>query len=434
MVAGRAHAPDGAGRGRLHVAVQSVGEAPGGEVPREPGDDTMRRFAPGWLVRATVLVGLAAAAPADARTAEEIVAEVRAATARYLDIGRARDDGYVQTTAMEPRHGYHFSHLGLLTLGAAGQLVAGGPDLRRPATLLYVERAGVWQLVGVEYAAFGEPAGSPFPGARWHRHDASCHYRDYRERPSPSAGQCPARHPESGSEFVNWHPAFSVVHVWAWYPNPAGVFAEENPYLAPYGGTASAGHQHRGLSGTEIAYSEFNHRTAGVFLVVLAAVILWESRRLRPFPWNALSAPIWIVCGLYLFTRSDPEAWPYGPKSFGEIFTDHLVLQHKLLTLIPVMIGLVEGLRAAGYLRHAGWRYLFPVLGVFGGIYLFFHFHDGGFHLDRIYLQHAAMGVASLGVAVTVLFARRQGLVRLRRLWPVLVLFLGLILLVYSET
>ena len=386
-----------------------------------------------WFATATALVCLLAAGPAHARTAEEIVADVRVATARYLDIARARDDGYVQTSAMEPRHGYHLTHLGLLALGAAGQLVLGEPDLARPAILLYVERDGGWQLVGVEYAALGDPVGAPFPGARWHRHEASCHYRDYRELAAPSAGKCPARHPGSGAPFVNWHPAFSVAHVWAWHPNPDGVFAEENAYLAPYGGSAAADH-HGGLSGTEVAYSQFNHRSAGAFLILLAGVILWESRRGRRFPWNALSAPIWIVFGLFLFIRSDPEAWPFGPKAFADIFADPVVLQHKLLTPIPIVIGLVEGLRAAGYLRHAAWRYLFPALGLFGGTYLFFHFHGGGFHLDRIYLQHAAMGAASLGVAVTVLVARRQHLIRLRRLWPVLVLFLGLILLAYSET
>jgi hypothetical protein len=384
-------------------------------------------------------VGLALACalspgPAAARTPEEVVAAVRAATARYQDLARAQADGYIQTSAMEPRHGYHFSNLGTLAVGAAGQWVTGEPDLARPAILLYVERDGTWQLVGVEYAALGEPAGSPFPGATWHRHEASCHYRDYAEAAAPSAGRCPPRHPRTGAEFVNWHPAFSVVHVWAWHPNPDGVFAEENAYLAPYGGTASADHSHRGLSGTEIAYSEFNHRAAGAFLVLLGALTLWEAWRPRSFPGSALSAPLWVLFGLYLFWRSDPEAWPYGPRPFRDIFADPLVLQHKVLTLLPVAIGVVEGLRAAGYLRAVAWRYAFPLVGVFGGVYLFFHFHDGGFHLDRIYLQHAAMGAASLGVAVTVLLSRRRPVVQLRRLWPVLLLFLGLILLVYSET
>jgi hypothetical protein len=57
------------------------------------------------IVVATVAVWLALAAAAWARTPEEAVAAVRAATARYLDIDNARADGYVQITGMEEHHG-----------------------------------------------------------------------------------------------------------------------------------------------------------------------------------------------------------------------------------------------------------------------------------------------------------------------------------------
>ena len=50
-----------------------------------------------------------------------------------------------------------------------------------------------------------------------------------------------------------------VAHVWAWYPNPAGPFAVDNRYLAPYGGTASSpGHTHR-RSGGDSRSSQRNH-------------------------------------------------------------------------------------------------------------------------------------------------------------------------------
>jgi putative copper resistance protein D len=183
------------------------------------------------------------------------------------------------------------------------------------------------------------------------------------------------------------------------------------------------------------AFSEVNHRVAGVFLLALAGLIVWESRGPRPFPWSALSAPLWIVLGTLLFVRSDPEAWPYGPGSVAEIVGDPLVLQHKILTLIPVAIGLVEGLQKSGRLRQVEWRYLFPGLGLFGGASLFLHFHDGGLHLSGIYLQHAVMGVTSLGVGATLLFARRgeQAGVALDRAWPALIAVLGVVLLCYSE-
>ena len=62
-------------------------------------------------VLAVIVVVLAAAAPAAAQSSgapDLVVAEVRRATARYLDIENARADGYVQASGMESRHGYHW--------------------------------------------------------------------------------------------------------------------------------------------------------------------------------------------------------------------------------------------------------------------------------------------------------------------------------------
>src|SRR6266850_2436526 len=108
-------------------------------------------------------------------------------------------------------------------------LATGTLDLAAPPVLLYVERDGLWQLVGVEYALPSVPQDDALSGAVWHTHEASCHYRDFRELPAASARACPGRHPASGEVFVGWHPALAVAHVWAWYPNPDGVFAEANP-------------------------------------------------------------------------------------------------------------------------------------------------------------------------------------------------------------
>jgi len=382
-----------------------------------------------------VLVSVATPAWADhPRSVDEIVAEVRRITEPYQDIARARADGFVQVSGMEARHGYHFININAPVLTAAG-MAANTLDLARPPMLLYVERDGVWTLAGVEYALTAPPRPNPLPGASWHNHEASCHYRDYRETPAPRAADCPSKHPESGEVFVLWHPAFAVAHVWAWIPSPDGPFSEENPALAPYGGAPRpSGHPHP-RSEPELAYSQVTHRVAGGVLILVAVLTMWEAWRPRRFPWSALSSILFILFGLYLIPTSDPESWPWGPGTFMEIFTDPLVLQHKLLALVPLSFGVIGLLRSAGVLARTYWYAIVPTLAVLAGASLFVHFHDGHFHFDAIYLQHAAMGLTSIAAGTLIFVGRRSvgGEALIRWGWPGLIGAMGLILLFYVE-
>jgi hypothetical protein len=368
------------------------------------------------------------------RSPDEVVAEVRRATEQYQDIARARADGFVQVSGMEARHGYHFMNINAPMLTAAG-MVGSTLDLARPPMLLYVERDGVWKLAGVEYALTALPRPNPLPGSEWHRHEASCHYRDYREVPAPRAADCPTKHPESNEPFVLWHPAFAVVHVWAWIPSPDGPFSGENSALAPYGGApAPSGHRHP-RSEPELAYSQVTHRVAGGVLILVAVLTAWEAWRPRRFPWSALSSVVFILFGLYLIPTSDPESWPWGPGTFMEIFTDPLVLQHKLLALVPLSFGVIGVLRSAGVLARSYWYAVVPTLAVLAGVSLFVHFHDGRFHVDAVYLQHAAMGLTSIAAGALIFAARRTagGETLIRWGWPGLIGAMGLILLFYVE-
>ena len=389
----------------------------------------------GFFILALLVLIAAPAAHADhPKSADEIIAEVRRATEQYQDIARARADGFVQVSGMEARHGYHFMNINGPMLTAAG-MAASALDLARPPMLLYVERDGVWQLAGVEYALAVPPRPNPLPGAEWHRHEASCHYRDYKEAPAPRAADCPPKHPESGEPFVLWHPSFAVAHVWAWIPSPDGLFSEENRALAPYGGTPRPpGHPHP-RSETELAYSQVTHRVAGGVLILVAVLTAWEAWRPRRFPWSALSSMVFILFGLYLIPTSDPESWPWGPGTFVEIFTDPLVLQHKLLALVPLTYGVIGALRSAGVLASSYWYAVVPTLAILAGASLFVHFHDGRFHVDAIYLQHAAMGLTSIAAGALIFAGRRTagGELLIRWGWPGLIGAMGLILLFYVE-
>jgi hypothetical protein len=33
-----------------------------------------------------------------------------------------------------------------------------------------------------------------------------------------------------------WHPDLVTLHVWLWYPNPDGLYASMNPFVAPFNG------------------------------------------------------------------------------------------------------------------------------------------------------------------------------------------------------
>src|SRR5439155_8855925 len=107
----------------------------------------------------------------------------------------------------------------------------------------------------------------------------------------------------------------------------------------------------------EAIYSQYTHRIAGVVLLTIAALIAWETRRARAWPWSAMSSIVWIVFGLYLIATCDPESWPWGPQRFVEIFADPVVLQHKLLALVPIVFGVVGLLRLRGRLRRPSWTY-----------------------------------------------------------------------------
>jgi putative copper resistance protein D len=132
--------------------------------------------------------------------------------------------------------------------------------------------------------------------------------------------------------------------------------------------------------------------------------------------------------------RSDPEAWPWGPLGLLESLRDTEVLQHKILTCLPVVIGLAEGLYGYGLIQGRPRTWLLSTLALFGGTYLFLHFHGGRLHLDWIYAQHVAMGLVGLGVGVGLLLTRRAGPgSRLHFVWPAFLFAMSLVLMFYSE-
>lgn len=153
-----------------------------------------------------------------------MLARARVATAKYaLDLDAAKADGYFIITRMIPDMGFHFLNPNITEF-----------DVTKPPILVYVRRAGKWQLVAFEWVFAERPAEDPLPGARYGSFGAACHYKDGTFVFEESESECPATSPESGAPFVFWHPPLVTLHLWAWYPNPAGLFNGTNPFIRPF--------------------------------------------------------------------------------------------------------------------------------------------------------------------------------------------------------
>jgi hypothetical protein len=152
------------------------------------------------------------------------LARARLATARYAtSLRAAKADGYQIITRMIPDMGWHF-------LNPAIQ----GFDVTKPPILVYERHRHRWQLGALEWVFTQQPASPPLPGATYGSFPAACHYKDGTFVPARAQELCAKRSPQTGARFNFWHPDLVTLHVWLWYPNPAGLYSGTNPLIRPF--------------------------------------------------------------------------------------------------------------------------------------------------------------------------------------------------------
>lgn len=360
----------------------------------------------------------------------KLIADIRTATQRYQDVEQAKEDGYAQISGNMPLEGYHFYKAGITQF-----------DYTHPSTLLYTRADGHWQLLALEYAVPRErPAESPFPGIDWERDLAMCRYADWQEFPSRSSEGCPQIHPETKSSFAAWYPDMWVIRLWLWYPNPYGLFASVNPLLAPFDDRTippdQAGSWEEWKEHT--AFSNFNHNFSGWLVLLMgfamAVSVVWEGKRSK---FSTLWPILTLGVALFILYRSDPEYWPFGPRTLTELLGDREAIEHKLSGLIVLAMGSVEWLRVRGTLSHWVWGMIFPWLAIMGGLTLLFHLHPiSNFnYLGRNNSPHTTEGTTAVLTGMTYLLGE-WGIMTQRwwRLVPaVLVILMGVQLIVYLE-
>jgi hypothetical protein len=152
------------------------------------------------------------------------LARARLATAKYAtSLRAAKAAGYQILTRMIPDMGWHF-------LNPAIQ----GFDVTKPPILVYERHGNSWQLAAFEWVFPTKPATPPLPGATYGSFGAACHYKDGTFVFARLQELCAKRSPETGAPFNFWHPDLVTLHVWLWYPNPAGLYNGTNPYIKPF--------------------------------------------------------------------------------------------------------------------------------------------------------------------------------------------------------
>src|SRR5262245_59390990 len=152
------------------------------------------------------------------------LAKARLATGRYATgLRAARADGYQIITRMIPDMGWHFLNPNIQ-----------GFDIRKPPILVYERHGNRWQLGAFEWVFPSKPATPPLPGATYGSFGAACHYKDGTFVFAPIQDACAKRSPQSGAAFNFWHPDLVTLHVWVWYPNPAGLYNGTNPFIRPF--------------------------------------------------------------------------------------------------------------------------------------------------------------------------------------------------------
>jgi hypothetical protein len=162
--------------------------------------------------------------PGDATLTEQLAA-ARLATAKYAtNLDQAKDDGYRIITMMMPNMGFHFMNPRIQ-----------GFNVRKPQILVYEHGGGKWQLGALEWVFTKMPQTPPLANATFGSFPAACHYKDGTFIPDENSKTCPKK-ASTGATFTFWHPDLVTMHVWIWYPNPAGLYSSTNPLVAPFNG------------------------------------------------------------------------------------------------------------------------------------------------------------------------------------------------------
>ena len=188
----------------------------------------------------------------------------------------------------------------------------------------------------------------------------------------------------------------------------------------------------------DLAWSEYNHHWAGLFVLAMGALALAERRKL--FAPAARHWPL-VFLGLaaFIFLRADEGAWPLGRIGFFDSLRDPEIAQHKLAMLLIVAFGLFEWRVRLGKIRDGVAPYVFPIVTAAAAAVLLTHSHGLANPKEEMLIEITHTPLALVGVAagwsrwleLRLDEGRAQRTAAL--VWPNCFVLAGLLLLFYRE-
>ena len=189
----------------------------------------------------------------------------------------------------------------------------------------------------------------------------------------------------------------------------------------------------------DIAWSEYNHHWAGLFVVAVGILALMNQAGVG---WARHWPLVFLGLAAFLFVRSDPETWPLGDIGFFESFRDVEVAQHRGYVLLILVFAWFEWrVRAGGWTNKAA-TYVFPLLCAGGGVLLLTHSHAIANIKDQLLIEltHTPLALAGIvagwGRWLELRLDPKANATSIRIaawVWPTAILFCGLLLLGYRE-
>lgn len=189
----------------------------------------------------------------------------------------------------------------------------------------------------------------------------------------------------------------------------------------------------------DIAWSEYNHHWAGLIVVVVGLLALLNRAGVG---WARHWPLAFLGLAVFLFFRSDPETWPMGDIGFLQSFRDVEVLQHRFFVLLIVAFTYFEWrVRATNWNNHWA-KLVFPLLCAVGGTMLLTHSHAISNVKDQLLIEltHTPLAIAGIVAGwsrwLEIRLNPRENPIAWQVagwLWPVCILFCGLLLLGYRE-